>query len=453
MVTQKNDPKFVQIYEERTKILVPSSSLAAVVPTKIPAFFNKLAKLNRDISILAYRVYALNIMDFNSPRRGDCKFELNLTKENITFADALCGTGARALRVAVEAPEIQGIYGNDLNRLAVEKAKLSAQINGVAHKCFFSSNDVHNFLAECKTNDEKKFAIVDLDPFGSPSPYIDSLLRSVRNGGLISITATDTAVLCGVYPNVCLRKYFGRPINNCFSNETAIRLLLSLISLLAARFEFIINPIFVHANLHYIRAYLTIERSRSKANKSYEKLGFIQYCFKCGNRTNIPMNPAASEFGVAKELCSQCEGSFYTIGGPLWSAQLFDKEFTYKMNCLRSIENGIVSSTDDKFDIEYNPNRYRSEGVIRFSSVQNFQRKSKIDPINKTLEVASMELDSIPYYFRSDEISSFLRKNPLPLRTIIDKLISNGFRASRTSLNPQAFKTDAHLSDIFSALR
>ena len=51
--------------------------------------------------------------------------------EVITFADALSGTGARALRVAVEAPEIAEVYMNDINQLAVDKAKLSAEINAL----------------------------------------------------------------------------------------------------------------------------------------------------------------------------------------------------------------------------------------------------------------------------------------------------------------------------------
>ena len=81
------------------------------------------------------------------------------------------------------------------------------------------------------------------------------------------------------------------------------------------------------------------------------------------------------------------------------------------------------------------------------------RKNNSIDPIQKSLEVAITELDSIPYYFRSDEISSYLRKNPLPLNSILEKLISNGFNASRTSLNPGAFKTDARLSEIISVLK
>ena len=150
-------------------------------------------------------------------------------------------------------------------------------------------------------------------------------------------------------------KYFGRPINNGFSNETGIRLLISLISLVGARFELVVRPIFVHANFHYLRVYLTIERSSSKANKMHENLGFIQYCFKCGNRKNIPLNPIASQFGVSREQCSLCRDSFYTVGGPVWSSKsFFDKQFVKKMNHLKSTATNVVTGAGSDIKYDYN---------------------------------------------------------------------------------------------------
>ena len=66
------------------------------------------------------------------------------------------------------------------------------------------------------------------------------------------------------------------------------------------------------------------------------------------------------------------------------------------------------------------------------------------DPVQKILNIAMVELDSIPYYFKSDEISSYMRINPSPITSILEKLDSAGFNASRTSLNPTAFKTNAN---------
>ena len=63
------------------------------------------------------------------------------------------------------------------------------------------------------------------------------------------------------------------------------------------------------------------------------------------------------------------------------------------------------------------------------------------------------EIDDIPHYFRADEISSKLKTSPQPLQYVIEKLSTAGYRASKTSLNTSAFKTDARIDQILSLLR
>ncbi|MDQ3948333.1 MAG: tRNA (guanine-N1)-methyltransferase, partial [Thermoproteota archaeon] len=219
--------EFVRVVEGRTTLLVPKASLTAKVPSKMPAFFNPAAKLNRDLSILAYSAFVAS-----SGKK--------------TFADSFAGIGARALRVAVEVPEVEQVYCNDINSVAIEAAKEAAGLNSVTGRCYFSIEEVCKFLLK-GDKEGNRYSIVDLDPFGTPSRHVDCVLRSVLDSGLVSITATDTAVLCGVYPKVCLRRYYGRPLNNSYGNETAIRLLLSLTALTASRLELAIKPVFVHA--------------------------------------------------------------------------------------------------------------------------------------------------------------------------------------------------------------
>ena len=44
---------------------------------------------------------------------------------------------------------------------------------------------------------------MDLDPYGTPSALLDTAVQAVAEGGLLLITATDMANLCG--NNRCLR--------------------------------------------------------------------------------------------------------------------------------------------------------------------------------------------------------------------------------------------------------
>jgi tRNA (guanine26-N2/guanine27-N2)-dimethyltransferase len=375
--------EFVRTVEGKTILIVPRSSLTAKVPAKIPAFFNPAAKLNRDLSILAYSAFSAS----SSGKK--------------TFADSFTGIGARALRVAVEIPEVEQVYCNDINSIAIEAAKKAANLNSVTGRCHFSIDEVCKFLLK-GDREGNRFSIVDLDPFGTPARHVDCVLRSVLDGGLVSITATDTAVLWGVYPKVCLRRYYGRPLNNSYGNETAIRLLLSLAALTASRLELAIKPVFVHSTKHYLRIYIKMSVSSSQANDVYKSIGYIMHCFQCGHRFNT------TEYGKGKcELCN----TGLAIGGQLWTGPLHDKEFVKKM-------------------LEQDPDR-----------------QSK-----KVLEAAAEEASEIPYYFRADEISSKLKSNTHSVQRILEKLHAAGFVASKTALNTSAFKTDARIDSILDVL-
>lgn len=377
------DP-FVKTTEGVTTILVPRSSLGTKVPPKTPAFFNPAAKFNRDLSILAYRAIVPSL-------------------HYKTFADSFTGVGARALRVAVEVPEIENVYGNDINPIAIGAAKEAAELNSVANKCHFSIEEVCRFLLRGDSRGER-FGIVDLDPFGTPAKHIDCVLRAVLDGGLVSITATDTAVLCGVYSQVCARRYYGLPLNNSYSNEVALRLLLSLLALTASRLELAIKPIFVHATMHYMRIYATVYVSSSQANDVYKNIGYIMHCFSCGHRFSI------NEYN-SKKNCDLC-GNLLRIGGQLWTGALYCKEFVKKM-------------------LEQSPSRQ----------------------CKKILDISLEEKSEIPYYFRADEISEKLKTNPHSIQKIIEILQSAGFGASRTSLNTSAFKTNASIRQILDLLK
>jgi tRNA (guanine26-N2/guanine27-N2)-dimethyltransferase len=389
---------FVQIIEGQTKLLVPKNSLdVKVPPPHYPAFFNPVANLNRDLSIYVYNTFLDEYY--------------NKKNSQITFADAFGGIGSRGLRVAVEVPKVSHIYINDINQLAIAAAKKSAILNNVDEKCFFSINEVCKFLISRPTERNKRFTIIDLDPFGSPSPFIDCVLRSIEDEGLISITATDTAVLSGIYQAVCLRKYFGLSINNTYSNEVATRLLISSIALIAARLGISLSPIFVHSNRHYFRVFLQVSLSNSKANKVFDNLGYIRHCFKCGERSFT--------FIYSEEICPQCNSKL-NIAGRLWIGNLFNKN--------------IISHLLKKY-------------------LDNLKDDKKNKKIKQIFNISLGELDNIPYYFSVDELGSMLKASPKKLNEIIDKIISSGYIASKTVFRSTGLKTNASMAEILSILK
>ncbi|MDW0260785.1 MAG: tRNA (guanine(10)-N(2))-dimethyltransferase [Nitrososphaeraceae archaeon] len=382
-----------EIKEGKTSLLVPSSALSQSVPPKNPAFFNPNAKWNRDISMLVYKVYTSS-------------------SKNKTLADSICGVGARGLRASVEVPQIETIYFNDLNPIAIEFAKESAKLNQVQYKCIFKTNEVCKFL-NFEEREIRRFDIVDLDPFGSPSPYVDCVLRSVSNGGLISITATDTAVLCGVYPSVCYRKYYGFPIRSEYSNEIGVRLLVSFIALNATRFDLSVVPYFCHSNLHYLRVYLKIIFSSSLANTVSSKIGFIKHCQKCKSRR-------VEKIREPNLVCDLC-GAKCIMAGPLWIDSIFDSDFVNSMlNELKNSENRTSPRNDH--------NR-----------------------LLKMMQICTSELP-IPAYFETDSIASSAKKSSISLDKVISTLASNGFQSSKTTMNEKGFKTNASPKEIIELL-
>ena len=374
-------------------LLVPTLSLTDNVPPKNPAFFNPSAKWNRDISMLVYGIQAS-------------------TKYNKTFADSICGVGARGLRASVEVPKIDTIYLNDLNPVAIDLAKESAKLNHVENKCFFASNDVCKFL-NFEERDFRKFDIIDLDPFGSPSPYIDCVLRSVSNHGLISITATDTAVLCGVYPKVCYRKYHGFPIRSEYSNEIGIRILVSFIALTASRFDLSIIPYFSHSNLHYMRVYLRVEFGNSLANSIIQKIGFLKRCQNWKHRQSENLREQNLNCEICNKKCN--------LAGPLRIDRLHDSKFVGAM--LTALDNGA--------DI-----------LIPLN---------ELNRLKKMIQICANEL-AIPSYFETDTIASLAKKSSISLDKVIGALSNNGYEASKTIMNDKGFKTNATSKEIMNLL-
>lgn len=389
-----------KIEEGEATLVVPSQAIDLKEPPKFPAFFNPAAKFNRDISILIYR------------------HSIDQSRKNNSFVDSMCGLGARGVRVGKEIPQFQKVVFNDFNMLSIQTAKVNTMINNIYHKSNFYTSEICSFLS-ASANFNNRATVIDLDPFGSPAPFLDCILRAVETDGMISITATDTAVLQGVYPRVCYRKYYGIPLRTGYSLEIGTRLLLSCTSLVASRLDLYINPIFAHSYRNYIRIYCKVSKSNYLANKISDKLGYILHCFECGYRELMKKGPSEMN-------CPLCQKKM-RMGGPLWISRIFDKTVIFK------ILTEIV------------------ESETRMAKGANYS-KQDMNSNKRFFEIASKELDHIPYHYNSDEFGKLMKNSTHPLTKIVDKLITAGYNASPTIFSPTGFKTEANLREIKSSL-
>jgi tRNA (guanine26-N2/guanine27-N2)-dimethyltransferase len=375
------------ITEGNTRLVVP----ADIEPSKYPSFFNPRGKFVRDVSIVCYDAFARV-----AGEKGYLEPKLN-------FADSLCGTGARGVRVATELPSFYDqIFLNDVSSTSLALAGRSAKENGVDVSCSFSQEETCGFLMSRDPNRGDRFDVIDIDPFGTPSPFVDCALRAVKHHGMLSVSATDTAVLCGVYPKVAQRKYLGLPLRTDYSHEIGMRLIFGLLSMTAMRLESSITPLFCHHDMHYFRAYCSVEIGNNYSRQNEREIGFVSHCFKCGYRGIMSRDELTDDMRKHTE-CPSCKTGSLKFGGPLWTGNIQSSDFVVK--------------------------------CAEISGLSLFQPEA-----------------DLPLYYDLSKISDSLEIRTPRIADVIRELESAGHSASRTRLNPNAVRTDAPLQEVQSIL-
>jgi len=280
--------RLVEHVEGRTRLIVPAVSLAVDPPPTSPVFFNPAASLNRDVSVCVTAVAA-----------------------GSSFCDCMAGVGARGLRVAKEVNRMVHVTLVDFNGEALRIALRAAALNRVIRKCEFAQSETSSYLYS-RYGRDKRFDFVDVDPFGTPVGQLQGAIRATSDGGILSVTATDTAVLCGVYPKVARRRYGATPLNNHFSHETSIRLLAGVVARVAASLDIGARPIAAHSTRHYVRLFFSIETGATRGDSALSNLGGISWCPSCGHVTTA---------AVPKAPCEKC-GKRARSAGPIWVGPL-----------------------------------------------------------------------------------------------------------------------------------
>lgn len=218
------------------------------------AFYNPAMALTRDISVLLAQVTT-------GPRP-------------LSFLDGLAATGIRGLRVANEAPG-WAVTLNDRSPRALEVAQASAQAAGLDVEV--RRGDLNALLAT------SAWSFVELDPYGSPVPFLSLAVRAVRDGGLLAMTATDTTALHGVKRVAGRRRYMGEPPPRDAPGwkVAASRYLVGAVIREAARFDRAASPVLVHHHQHAIRAIVRIQDGAAAADDAVRALEEVVLCRAC----------------------------------------------------------------------------------------------------------------------------------------------------------------------------
>ena len=352
-------------------------------PSKAPVFYNPLMELNRDIAVLVLQAYQ------------------RTAGRELSVSEPLAGCGVRGIRFAKEVEGLHGVHLNDINPEAFKMAQCNTKLNRLSGFVSLENEDANLFLSQ-HASPHSRFDYIDVDPFGSPVFYLDSAIRALRDGGLIALTATDLAPLCGVYPKAALRKYGGLPLRTEYCHELAVRLLSGCLATSAAKHEIGVNIQFSHSSNHYIRIYASAGYGANKANESIQKMGYILHCYACLHRET-----ASGTSPVVRYECGEC-GSPLKIAGPLWLGNITDRVFC------ELVEKEAVS--------------------------RRFGHK---DHIMKLLSLVKAESDAPATYYVIDKTCDKLGVPVPSLEKVIKTLRQKGFQALATHFHSRGVKTDA----------
>jgi tRNA (guanine26-N2/guanine27-N2)-dimethyltransferase len=219
---------------------------------KMPVFYNPVMKHNRDVSILLLK---------------------SIPDKHLAICDPLAGTGIRAIRFLKELPaeKVRRVYFNDKNPTAVEYIEKNLRLNKIKRKFEVCNKDANLMLRECKG-----FDYIDIDPFGSPNPFLDAAVQSLSRNGILAITATDTSALCGSSPKACLRKYWANPLHNYLMHEVGLRILVRKVQLIGAQYAKALEPIYSYSKDHYMRVFFRMQKGKSRVDSLLKKHSIFQ---------------------------------------------------------------------------------------------------------------------------------------------------------------------------------
>ncbi len=333
------------------------------------SFYNPKAQLSRELGVVSF-----------------------IASESENLFEVFAGGGSRTVMYSIFARPTE-MYSNEASRSALCELKANIIINGIKNVKLFNE-DIFK-LSSVLYLEGKRFDFIDLDPFGSPSPYLPYIFLTVKEGTYIYITSTDMPTLAGK------RKAYGFKLYGTyipympFYPEVGLRALLYKLQSVAMEFSYTIDPLFFLYEGYAYRLLIRVGRF-----KGYPPLGFIYRCPNCGN------------YGVSKEPKGRCElcGSENESSGNIWIGRLKSQGFLTKM-----------------LDIAEE---------LGFEKAKDFIKRA-------------LSEEDFPLY--CELRSLHLRMMPR-VSYVIKKLRERGFKSSRTMFSPTGIKTDAPFEEIMKVL-
>ncbi|ODQ78770.1 hypothetical protein BABINDRAFT_172073 [Babjeviella inositovora NRRL Y-12698] len=413
-----------------------------LTPKEYKVFYNPVQQFNRDLSTAGIRAWSeLYVAEQEAKKQEKIKEteeikEMNVKAEPSTPApfinilEALSATGLRAIRYGKEIPLVKNVVANDMLDEAVYAINRNIEYNA-ASNVVANHGDAIKYMSNLPS--DKTFHVVDLDPYGTAAPFIDSALNAISNDGLMLVTCTDLGVLAGAgFPEKCFALYGGTTLPKGASHEAALRLVLHMIATTAAKYKKAIEPVLCLSIDFYVRLFIRVRTSPIKVKELASNTMITYHCSGCGANANQRLGKCetnakgtANKFGWAagppvSSHCHNC-GFLNHVCGPMWAGPLQNHTFIDKILA-------INATLDD----ETYGTRARITGM---------------------LTLARQELSDAPFYFDPTKLTSILKTQPIPMKSLVAALGNSGFEVSLTHASSGAIKTNAPWSVVLEVFK
>lgn len=328
--------------------------LPQVISSRMEVFYNPHMRENRDISLLLL---------------------LTIPFEGLRVCDPMGASGVRLLRMLLETNKVERAIYNDLNQRAVEFFRRLLESNNIGkEKVEIYQEDACLLMRKLRS-----LHYVDVDPFGSPVPYLESSIIPLSRYGILAVTATDTSVLSGTYPKTCIRRYGSMPLLSAeFYHEVGIRILIKKVVEEGAKMDYALRPIFSYSYRHYFRVFFQKDLGPKRTDALLQKLGYLLYCDRCLFRGSVVLEALV-------HVCPHC-GNRLLVAGPLWLGDLWDRELVENMWQMRGIVN-ISESTNKLLKRIREESKLQTVGFYTISSMSEAFKIGQPPPLERFLQV------------------------------------------------------------------
>jgi tRNA (guanine26-N2/guanine27-N2)-dimethyltransferase len=450
-----SDDGYKEVIEKGVKIRLKNDN---------STFYNEVQVMNRDLSVLVISHFAKvreleneakyqkRLRSYESKKANnepDCHEPVK--ESGISILEAFAATGIRSLRYIQEVPGVRSITVNDFDATAIKTLRDNFAYNSCAddNRVVISHNDAAELMYSCRSR-EKNFDVIDLDPYGSASEFIDCSIQALSDGGLLCVTSTDMRALCGDNSEACYVRYNAMPFRKSdFRHEASIRILLQYLDSVASKYGKVIVPWLSVSVDFYVRVFVRVYESAFEASSACSRKSLVFQSVACpsfylqplaqskkkttqhSQQTEVdsdeePMSTApmikqspsttppqfVASVSRVPPVCEESRTAL-RMAGPFWSTELHDKEIVTEL---------LTELTDNASSQSSLPTAKRLSGI---------------------LQCIQEEIDA-PFYYMLPALFGAVSLPCMVTRNqFANALINSGYKVSAFHREPGSIKTDA----------